>query len=102
MKTSMMVSLAALGLVVLASQTLQAQDLQQKIAAAKQAAAENEQASRHYSWIEHTQISDKGEVKNTKVAGTIALSVPSSHADVKITNSNYEKLASAGHPCDPE
>jgi hypothetical protein len=67
MKRRVTVSLAALGLLVLASQALDAQDLQQKIAAAKQAAAENKQALLQYSWIEQTQISVKGEVKNTKV-----------------------------------
>jgi hypothetical protein len=67
MKRSVTVSLTALGLVVLAGQALEAQDLQQKIAAAKQAAAENKQALMQYSWIEETQISYKGEVKNTKI-----------------------------------
>jgi hypothetical protein len=67
MKRSMTVFLAAFGLVVLAGRSLEAQDLQQKVAAAKQAAAENKQALMQYSWIEQTQISYKGEVKNTKV-----------------------------------
>lgn len=44
-----------------------AQDLQQKLAAAKQAAALNQQALRSYSWLEKTELSLKGEVKNTKV-----------------------------------
>src|SRR3954470_12555056 len=44
-----------------------AQDLQQKLAAAKQAAAKNQQALRSYSWIEKTELLLKGEVKNTKV-----------------------------------
>jgi hypothetical protein len=43
------------------------QMLQQKAAALKQSAAENQAALRHYSWIEKTQISLKGEVKSTKV-----------------------------------
>ena len=44
-----------------------AQDLQQKLAAAKQAAAANQQAIRSYSWLEKAELSLKGEVKNTKV-----------------------------------
>jgi hypothetical protein len=43
------------------------QDLQQRLAAAKQAAAENQQALRAYTWLEKTEISLKGEVKATKV-----------------------------------
>jgi hypothetical protein len=46
---------------------LQNPDLQQKAAAAKEAAAKNQQALRHYSWITTTEISVKGEVKNTKI-----------------------------------
>jgi hypothetical protein len=44
-----------------------AQDVQQKLAAAKEAAARNQQALRSYSWIEKTELRLKGEVKNTKV-----------------------------------
>ena len=44
-----------------------AQDLQQKLAAAKQSAAQNQQALRSYSWIEKVELSLKGEVKNTAV-----------------------------------
>ena len=44
-----------------------AQDLQQKLAAAKEAAARNQQALRSYSWLEKTELRLKGEVKNTKV-----------------------------------
>ena len=40
---------------------------QQKLAAAKQAAALNQKALRSYSWLEKTELSLKGEVKNTKV-----------------------------------
>ena len=43
------------------------QMLQQKAAALKQSAAENQAALRHYTWIEKTQLSLKGEVKSTKV-----------------------------------
>jgi hypothetical protein len=44
-----------------------AQDLQQKAAAAKQAAAQNQQALRSYGWTEKVELSLKGEVKNTTV-----------------------------------
>ena len=44
-----------------------AQDLQQKLAAAKQSAAQNQQALRSYTWIEKLELSLKGEVKNTTV-----------------------------------
>lgn len=44
-----------------------AQDLQQKLAAAKESAARNQQALRSYSWLEKTELSLKGEVKNEKV-----------------------------------
>jgi hypothetical protein len=44
-----------------------AQDVQQRVAAAKQAAAQNQQALRSYTWIEKTEISLKGEVKNTSL-----------------------------------
>ena len=45
----------------------QAQELQQKLAAAKQTAAQSQQALRSYTWIEKTELSLKGEVKSTKV-----------------------------------
>jgi hypothetical protein len=44
------------------------QDLQQKIAAGKQAAAANQQALRGYAWLEKVELSLKGEVKGTKVS----------------------------------
>ena len=44
-----------------------AQDMKEKLAAAKQAAAKNAQALRSYTWLEKTELSLKGEVKNTKV-----------------------------------
>ena len=47
--------------------TAAAQDLQQKLAAVKQAAAANQQALRSYTWLEKTELSLKGEVKATKV-----------------------------------
>ncbi len=46
---------------------LQSPELQQKAAAAKEAAARNQQALRSYSWITKTELSLKGEVKNTKI-----------------------------------
>ena len=55
----------ALTAIVLAP--LAAQDLQQKLAAAKEGAALNQKALRSYSWVEKTELSLKGEVKNTKV-----------------------------------
>jgi hypothetical protein len=58
---------AGLGLLLLAAGPVDAQDMQAKVAAAKQAAAQNQQALHHYSWIEKTEISVKGEVKNTKI-----------------------------------
>jgi hypothetical protein len=45
----------------------QSPELQQKAAAAKEAAARNQQALRSYSWITKTELSLKGEVKNTKI-----------------------------------
>ena len=44
-----------------------AQDLPQKLAAAKESAARNQQALRAYTWLEKTELSLKGEVKNTKI-----------------------------------
>jgi hypothetical protein len=41
--------------------------LQEKLAAAKEVAARNQQALRSYTWIEKTELSFKGEVKNTKL-----------------------------------
>jgi hypothetical protein len=46
---------------------VEAQDLQQKLAAVKQSAAANQQALRGYTWLEKTELSVKGEVKATKV-----------------------------------
>ena len=56
---------------LLLAMTAGAQDLnqamQQKVAALKESVAHNQQALRQYSWIEKTQLSLKGEVKNTKI-----------------------------------
>jgi hypothetical protein len=60
-------ALAAFGLVGAAGGPAEAQDLQQKLAAAKQSAAQNQQALRSYGWIEKVELSLKGEVKNTTV-----------------------------------
>ena len=43
------------------------QMLQEKAGALKQSVAQNQAALHQYSWIEKTQISLKGEVKNTKI-----------------------------------
>jgi hypothetical protein len=40
--------------------------LQEKLALAKESAARNQQALRSYTWVEKTELSLKGEVKNTK------------------------------------
>jgi hypothetical protein len=60
-------AVAALTLVLGWTQPVAAQDLQQKLAAAKQAAAKNQQMLRSYTWLEKTELSYKGEVKATKV-----------------------------------
>lgn len=59
--------LAGLVLVGVAWRPIGAQDLQQKLEAAKQAAAANQKALRSYTWLEKTELSLKGEVKATKV-----------------------------------
>ena len=63
------IALALSTLALAAGPVTQAQspDLQQKLAASKEAAARNQQALRSYSWLEKTEVSLKGEVKNTKV-----------------------------------
>ena len=60
-------ALAVAALVLVAGRPAEAQDLQQKMAAAKQNAAQNQQALRAYTWIEKVELSLKGEVKNTTV-----------------------------------
>ena len=60
-------ALAALVLALVAGRPAEAQDVQQKAAAAKQNAAQNQQALRAYTWIEKVELSLKGEVKNTTV-----------------------------------
>ena len=55
-------------LALVTSVPLVGQDLQQKLAAGKQAAAANQQALRGYAWLEKVELSFKGEVKSTKVS----------------------------------
>ena len=60
------VALTAFDGLAVAMQTMGDQ-IKQKAAAAKEAAARNQQALKTYSWIEKTDLSLKGEVKNTKI-----------------------------------
>jgi hypothetical protein len=137
-RTVMGCTLAVVAAALVAARPAEAQDLQQEVAAAKQAAAQNQQALRSYSWVEKTEICLKGEVKSTRIescrygsdgkvlktpmseapapqkkqrhkvtlnvqmqsladgtdyAGTVVLAIPSSNIQVRITNSNYQKLA---------
>ena len=57
----------AAALVLAAGMPAGAQGLQQKLAAAKESAAQNQQALRSYGWIEKVELSLKGEVKNTTI-----------------------------------
>jgi hypothetical protein len=59
--------LAVAAFALVASQPSATQDLKEKLAAAKEAAANNAKAMRSYTWLEKTELSLKGEVKNTKV-----------------------------------
>jgi hypothetical protein len=43
------------------------QMIQQKVGALKASVARNQEALRHYTWIEKTELSLKGEVKSTKI-----------------------------------
>ena len=61
--------------------------LQQKLAAAKQAAAQNQQALRTYSWLEKT------EPDGTNYSAAVSLKIPASQIEVRITNSNYQRVA---------
>ncbi len=67
MKRTLTTIVLALVVTAIARAPVGAQDVQQKLAAAKQAAAANQQSLRGYSWLEKTELSLKGEVKNTKV-----------------------------------
>ena len=66
-RTLIGITLSALALVAAGPRLAAAQDLQQKLAAVKQAAAQNQQALRSYTWLEKTEILLKGELKTTKV-----------------------------------
>jgi hypothetical protein len=55
--------IGALALVTSIPTTAQNSDLQQKLAAVKQAAAENQQRLHQYQWIETTQLTLKGDEK---------------------------------------
>lgn len=57
------VIVAAIALVASVAAIAQNGELQQKLAAAKQAAAENKQRLRQYQWTETTQITLKGDAK---------------------------------------
>lgn len=59
--------LAMAVLIVAAPGIAHAQDVQQKLAAAKEAAAKNQQTLRSYSWLEKTELFYKGDLKSTKV-----------------------------------
>lgn len=58
-----LILIGALVLVTSASTFAQGSELQQKLAAVKQATAENKQRLRQYQWTETTQITLKGEAK---------------------------------------
>ncbi len=58
---------AGLAITATAARSANAQDLKQRLAAVKQAAAVNQQELRSYTWLEKTELSLKGEVKATKV-----------------------------------
>ena len=63
---------AALAACVLLGVTVRADDAPGgPFAAVQEAAARNQAALRHYSWIQTTQISVKGEVKSTKVESVL-------------------------------
>jgi hypothetical protein len=59
------VCLGLFGCLALSSVAFGQEGLQQKVAAAKQAAAHNKQALRNYSWLQQMEASYKGESKKT-------------------------------------
>ena len=65
--TACVIGIALVALPLIGARSAGAQDLPQKLAAAKAAAAKDAQAIRLYTWIEKTELSLKDEVKNTKV-----------------------------------
>jgi hypothetical protein len=60
-------SLTVVAVAGVTGSSILAQDLQQKLAGAKESAAHNQQVLRTYTWVEKTELSLKGEVKNTKI-----------------------------------
>ena len=60
-------ALVVLAFALAAGTPATAQDLEEKLAAAKQNAAQNQQALRSYGWVEKVELSLKGEVKNATV-----------------------------------
>ena len=90
------VAALAISLSIVAALPTHAQDLQQKLAAAKQAAAANQKALRAHTWLEKTEIFFKGESKSTKVEscqyGPDGKVVKTPVVE-RITKNNYQKLA---------
>jgi hypothetical protein len=58
-----LVALGAVALVITVPAICQNNEVQQKLAAAKQAAAENQQRLHQYQWVETTQLTLKGDAK---------------------------------------
>src|SRR6266852_8806896 len=58
-----LLTIGAITLAITASAISQNSDLQQKIMAVKQAAAENKQKLHQYQWVETTQLTLKGDAK---------------------------------------
>jgi hypothetical protein len=66
-KSMKRIGLCIIVLAFAGSTLAQSPEIQQKAAAAKEAAARNQEALRSYSWIAKTELSLRGEVKNTKI-----------------------------------
>src|SRR5580658_960294 len=64
LKATQVVSVGALLMITSASAFAQSAELQQKLAAVKQAAAENKQRLRQYQWTETIQLTLKGDAKS--------------------------------------
>jgi hypothetical protein len=81
-----------------------AQGAPEKVAAAKQAAAQNQVALRAYKWVEKTEISLKGEVKNTSLNSCVygsdgkVLKTPLSTGEEKKDNPPPGRRARRGGP----
>lgn len=67
MKRILIGTIVAAVIALMAGEPVRAQELKEKLAAAKQSAANNQKALLAYSWIEKTELSVKGELKSTKV-----------------------------------